>query len=450
MLDLPIDRARPVVPSGHGLHVPFTFSSELQDKLNALSQESGTTLFMTLLAAFQVLLARYSGQTDIAVGSPIANRSHTEIEGLIGFFVNMLVLRSNLSENPTFAQILNQVWETTLQAFAHQDLPFERIVEELQPDRDLSINPLYQVSFSLQNTPLAQLDLPGITFQPIVSLEATTKVDLELHMWESPEGLQGTLIYNMDLFVPSTIENLIEHFQILLEGICSDPNSEIGSLPLLTETTYQTLSAWSEAKTEYPVTTLVQEYVEQQAARHPDALAVWCDGRELSYAQLNGKANQLAYFLRTQAVGPEIIVGICMQRTCELYIAMLAILKAGGAYLPIDPAYPGDRIAYMLQDAHVALLLTQQSLIDNLAGLVSQTLALDAGWSELEDLSQENLPQLASADNLAYVIYTSGSTGRPKGVQITQANLLESYSMASADLSSGSAGAGNAASGCGL
>ena len=218
MLDLPIDRARPVVPSGHGLHVPFTFSSELQDKLNALSQESGTTLFMTLLAAFQVLLARYSGQTDIAVGSPIANRSHTEIEGLIGFFVNMLVLRSNLSENPTFAQILNQVWETTLQAFAHQDLPFERIVEELQPDRDLSINPLYQVSFSLQNTPLAQLDLPGITFQPIVSLEATTKVDLELHMWESPEGLQGTLIYNMDLFVPSTIENLIEHFQILIRG----------------------------------------------------------------------------------------------------------------------------------------------------------------------------------------------------------------------------------------
>ncbi|GER91675.1 hypothetical protein KDW_58370 [Dictyobacter vulcani] len=423
-LDLPTDRPRSALPSGHARHFPFTFNGELQEKLQDLSRNSGSTLFMTLLAGFQVLLARYSGQDDISVGSPIANRNRAEIEGLIGFFVNMLVLRSDLSSNPTFVELLKQVRETALRAFTHQDLPFEKIVEELHPDRNLSVNPLFQVSFSLQNTPAAELNLPGLVLTPVNTLDATTKVDLELHMWETAENLQGTLIYNTDLFDTVTIEQFVAQFEVLLNSIVTDPNRPIGGLPLLSQENQEKLTGWNEVKAPFQVTLLTQEYVEQQAAQRPQALAVRTVEAELTYEQLNIRANLLAHFLQAQHVGPEQVVGVCLPRSTEMFVALLAVLKAGGAYLPIDPVYPAERINYMLQDAGAQIVLTESSL----AALVSVegmlVWNLDTQWSELVDYATSNPAVVAGPDNLAYMIYTSGSTGRPKGVQITQENLL--------------------------
>ncbi|GLV53939.1 hypothetical protein KDH_07900 [Dictyobacter sp. S3.2.2.5] len=439
-LNLPTDRPRPALSSGHARHFPFTFAGPLQQKLQDLSRTSGTTLFMTLLAAFQVLLARYSGQEDISVGSPIANRNRAEIEGLIGFFVNMLVLRSNLSGNPTFANLLQQVRETALRAFTHQDLPFEKIVEELHPDRNLSVNPLFQVSFSLQNTPQAELSLPGLLLSPVNTLEATSKVDLELHMWETPGSLQGTLIYNTDLFDAATIEQFVSQFEVLLNGIVTDPDRPIGGLPLLSPRTQKTLDEWNEATSPFQVTFLVQEYVEQQAAQRPEALAVSTLSGELTYAQLNSRANQLAHFLRAHNVGPEAVVAVCLPRSLDMFVAMLAVLKAGGAYLPLDPAYPTDRITYMLQDAGARILLTASSLAPDLSTAAELVWLVDTQWDELAGNAIDNPPVVASPDNLAYIIYTSGSTGRPKGVQITQENLLnlvlwhqQAYAVTTAD-----------------
>ncbi|GCF07282.1 non-ribosomal peptide synthase/polyketide synthase [Dictyobacter arantiisoli] len=423
-LNLPTDRPRPALPSGYARHFPFTFTGELQEKLQSLSRKSGTTLFMTLLTALQVLLARYSGQEDISVGSPIANRNRAEIEGLIGFFVNMLVLRGNLAGNPTFTHLLAQVRETALRAFTHQDLPFEKIVEELQPDRNLSVNPLFQVSFSLQNTPDAELKLPGLLLSAVNTLEATTKVDLELHMWETSDNLQGTLIYNTDLFDLSTIEQFVTQFEVLLNGIVANPDCPIEGLPLLSQSTQETLERWNEANASFPVTLLVQEYVELQAAQRPEALAVHAADAELTYAQLNIRANQLAHFLRAHNVGPESVVGVCLPRSTDMLVTMLAILKAGGAYLPLDPAYPTDRITYMVQDAGAQLVVTNAALAPNVSEQTALVWRLDTQWSELAGYEQENPLVVSDPANLAYLIYTSGSTGRPKGVQITQENLL--------------------------
>jgi len=433
VLDLPTDHPRPPQPSYRGATHPLRLSQELTASLQTLSQESGTTLFMTLLAAFQTLLYRYSGQEDICVGSPIANRNRRELEGLIGFFVNSLVLRTDLSGNPTFRELLARVRETTLAAYAHQDLPFEKLVEELHPDRDPSRNPLFQVVFALQNAPMQPLELPGLTLQPLKFEVQTTRFDLELHLWESDhglsslwegtcDGLSGFMAYSSDLFEPGTIARMLEHFQTLLAGIVANPDTAIAELPLLTAAEAQQLLVdWNRTEVVYPEG-CIHDWFAGQAAQTPETIAaVWGD-EQLTYAALDQRANQLAHTLQQLGVGPEVLVGLCLERSLDMIVAVLGIWKAGGAYVPLDPEYPRERLQWMLADAGIKLLLTQESLLAVLPETVP-VLCLDRDRERIGHQSLEAPSSGAIAENLAYVIYTSGSTGTPKGVLVTHQGL---------------------------
>jgi amino acid adenylation domain-containing protein len=423
LLELPTDHPRPPVQHFRGNTESLILTPELTAQLKALSQQTGTTLFMVLFAVFATLLSRYSGLSDIVIGSPIANRIRSQIEPLIGFFVNTLVLRLDLKDNPSFDKFLKQVRQVTLEAYAHQDIPFEKLVEALQPERSLSHTPLFQVTFILQNTPLKTLELPEITLTPLVQEDRTAKFDLTLAMEETNDGLEGFFEYNTDLFENATIKRMVGHFQTLLDGIVANPQQSIHELPLLTKAEYQQLMAWNDTATDYPQDKCIHQLFEEQVEKTPEAIAVVFQDQSLTYRALNKKANQLAHYLQTLGVKPEILVGICVERSLEMVIGLLGILKAGGAYVPLDPNYPQERLAFMLADSQVRVLLTQSS-IKLPSNQKPQILYLDTDWHTILQQNHDNLNSGVISSNLAYVIYTSGSTGKPKGVLIPHQGLL--------------------------
>ncbi|MDB9396157.1 non-ribosomal peptide synthetase [Microcystis aeruginosa] len=421
---LPTDLPRPAIQSFRGGTERLQLDSQLTQQLKKLSQESGSTLFMTLLAGFAVLLSRYSQQTDVVIGSPIANRNRTEIEGLIGFFVNTLVLRFDLSQDPTFEDFLAQVRQTTQDAYDHQDLPFEMLVEKLQIERHLDRNPLTQIVFALQNAPSSPWNLPGVNIEEIPSGLDSVRVDLEVYLWDAPEGLGGFCSYNRDLFAAETIVRMMNHFKNLLAAIVENPQQPVALLPLLTpEENYQLLEGWNETKADYSYNKCIHQLIEEQAARTPDAVAVVFENQQLTYAELNSQANQLAHYLRYLGVETEVIVGLCVERSLDMIVALIGILKAGAAYLPLDPEYPQQRLQFMLEDSQVPLLLTQSSLIDKLPNHQAKTVFLAETWEEIKPMNRDNLTGKVTASNLANVIYTSGSTGKPKGVMVEHQGL---------------------------
>jgi amino acid adenylation domain-containing protein len=419
-LELPTDGPRPAVQSFAGAAVSFVLPHELTTAVTELGRREGATLFMVLLAAFQVALWRWSGQTDVVVGTPIAGRTHREMEGLIGFFVNMLALRTDLSGDPTFRGLLARVKGTALGAYAHQDLPFEKLVEELQPVRDLSRQPIFQVALVLQTVPVEPLTLPGLRLSRMSGEQVTSKLDLSLYFEQLEGELRGTLEYATDLFERATIERLVGHLETLLRGVVANPDCRISALPLLTEgERQQLLVAWNATTTDYPGDSCVHELVSAQAVRTPDAVALVHEDRQISYGDLERLSNQLAHHLRGLGVGAETIVGLCVERSPEMMVGLLGILKAGGAYLPLDPSYPADRLAYMLIDAQAAVVVTQAALAGRLVG-GAQRVLLDGDRATIAAYPTSAPISGARPDNLAYVIYTSGSTGRPKGVCIEQ------------------------------
>ncbi len=421
VLELPTDRSRPAVESFKGARYPFVLSADLTTTLKALSRKESATLFMTLLAAFQTLLYRYTGQQDIVVGSPIANRNRAETEHLIGFFVNALVMRTKLAGNPPFTELLSAVREMTLGAYAHQDLPFEKLVEELQPKRDLSRAPIFQVMFILQNAPTSALELAGVTLSAMEIDNKTAKFDLTLSMHEEGgEYLSGDLEYNSDLFDAATIARLAGHFETILEAIVKAPHQGIDELTLLTaDERAQLLAGWNNTETFYRQDKCIHELFEEQVARTPDAVAVQFESKHLTYSELNARSNQLAHHLRKFGVESETLVGVCVERSLEMVVGLLGVLKAGAVYVPLDPAFPRKRLALMLDDSHVKLLVTQEQLVPELTAPDLQIVCLDADWETISRQSEKTPGLLCTAANLAYTIYTSGSTGRPKGVQIS-------------------------------
>ena len=427
VIDLPIRSTRPTTQTFNGTNYEFLLPTSLTQALKVFSQREGTTLYMTLLAAFQILLHRYTSNDNILVGSPTAGRNRMETEALIGMFVNTVVLRSDLSGDPTFRTLLTRVREVALGAMAHQDLPFEKLVEDLQPERSLSHMPLFNIAFVFQKALQQRLNLSGLTATRLSIEGATAKFDLTLYLTDDANRLQGVLEYNTDLFAGDTIRRMVGHFQTLLEGIVTDPDRRLSTLPLLTSAEeHQLLVAWNDTSLNYERQKCVHELFEEQVQQRPDAIAVSHDGREMIYGELNARANQLAHYLRKLGVGAEVLVGICMERSLESVLACLGVLKAGGAFVPLDPAHPQERLAFMLKDAQVAVVLSTQSSIEHyqLNFENFRSICLDTELSEITKEKNENLHGETSPDNLAYIIYTSGSTGLPKGVEIPHAGLL--------------------------
>ena len=425
VFELPTDRPRPALQTFQGAKQSWLVSLRLTEALTALSRQEGVTLFMTLLAAFQALLHRYTSQTDIVLGSPIACRTRRETEGLLGFFVNTLVLRTDLGGNPSFRELLRRVREVVVGACAHQDLPFEKLVEELQPERNLSHSSLFQVMFAFQNVPRLPLELPGLTLSPLEVDSGTAKFDLTLDLEQEANGLRGSVEYNTDLFDPSTIARMQGHFQALLEGIVANPAQRLAELPLLTDAErHQLLVEWNDTQADYPMDVCIHQLFEAQAEPTPDAVAVVFEGKQLTYSELNARANQLARYLGKRGIGPDQLVGICVERSLEMVIGLLGILKADGAYLPLESSYPIERLAFMLEDAQASVLLTQARLLEGLPGHRAELICLDSDWEKIAREGTENLSSGTTPESLAYVTYTSGSTGRPKGVMISHRAVL--------------------------
>ncbi|MBZ4336731.1 condensation domain-containing protein, partial [Corallococcus sp. AS-1-12] len=352
VLELPTDRPRPAVRGNAGATQGFLLPQSLTQCLRSLAQREGASLYMVLLAGWQVLMSRYSGQDDISVGSPIAGRTRAEVEGLIGFFVNTLVLRTNLSGDPSFRGLLQQVRETVLEAQEHQEVPFEKLVEALQPERSRSHTPLFQTLLALQNVPVGEARLPGMTLKPVEFAGGTSKFDLSLFFVETAEGLSGTLEYSTDLFEAATVHRMVEHLRVLLEGVVAKPEAAVGRLPMLTEAErQQVLVTWNQQQAEYDRDATIPRLFEAQARRTPDAVAVVSGKQRLTYREVEAKANQLAHRLRKLGVGPESRVGLCVERTADVVVGTLGILKAGGAYVPLDPSYPKERLGWLLEDA---------------------------------------------------------------------------------------------------
>lgn len=427
LLELPTDYPRPAVMAYCGAHHPFEITAALAGQIHKISRQYDVTLFMLLLAAFNVLLFRYSHQPDICVGTPVANRNRLEMEGLIGFFVNTLVLRTDLSGNPPFDNLLAQVRNAVLEAQSHQDLPFEQLVETLHPERNLSYSPLFQIMFVLQNQAGLPTKLPDLEIRAIDDESRVSKFDLTLHIHEDQGGLAGSFEYNTALFEPATMARVAECYTALLQGIADVPQSRLSELPLLTlEGRRQVLFAWNATGADYPKRQCLHQLFEAQVKKTPDADALGFAGQTLSYAELNAKANQLAHYLRAKGVSPDMPVGLCVARSLEMAVGMLGTLKAGGAYLPVDPLYPEERIAYMLEDAGIAVLLTQQRLAATLPHTVKETICLDSDWQAIAQWPADNPAHCNHPLDLAYIIYTSGSTGLPKGVMVSHRNAVHS------------------------
>ncbi|ARU62956.1 hypothetical protein CBW65_19690 [Tumebacillus avium] len=421
VLQLPTDRLRPAVQTYRGAVEHTLLSAELLSAVQQVGEREEATLFMTLLAAFQTLLYRYTGQEDLRVGTPVANRSRVEVEELIGFFVNTLVLRAEVSGTLSFRDLLRQVRETALDAFAHEDVPFEQLVKELQPERDLSHTPLFQTLFVLQNAPREAFELPGLTLTPLDVNSGASKFDLTLSVLETANGLLCHFEYNADLFDAATIKRMAGHFETLLTSIAADANECLGRLNIMTKAEKAQLNAIWELPRAVPSHLCLHQIFETQASRTPDAAAVTYNGVSLTYRELNERANHLGHHLRAKGVGPDQLVGLCTERSPEMIIGLLGILKAGGAYVPLDPAYPAERLKFLLDDANVKLIVTQETL----------TAALPVHDAELILITDEtdttNPACITSPDHLAYVIYTSGSTGQPKGVLIPHANVARLF-----------------------
>lgn len=430
VLQLPCDRPRPTSQTFRGKSTSFVLPQTLSRAVKALASSQGVTLYMTLLAAFKTLLYRYTGQDDILVGSPVANRNRTEIEGLIGVFVNTLVMRTQLDGNLSFREVLGRVREVVLGADAHQDLPFEKLVDELQPERNMSYSPLFQVMFVLQNAPAESLEFSGLTLEPLILDKGTAQFDLTLDVSETTKGINCRFEYSTDLFDDTTISRMMGHFQTLLEGIVVTPEQRISQLPLLTEAErYQLLVEWNGTQAQYPLEQCIHQLFEAQVEKTPDAVAVVFEDKQLTYRELNERANQLAHYLKKLGVKPDVLVGICVERSWEMLVGLLGILKAGGAYVPLDPAYPQERLAFMLSDSQMPILLTQQQLLERLPDYQAYVICLDTDWETISKNSKENPVSNITSNDLAYIIYTSGSTGKPKGVQIPHAavvNFLQS------------------------
>ena len=442
-LDLPIDKPRPPIQTYNGASHKFQLSDQLIQKVKQFAQSTDTTLYMILLATFQVLLYRYTGQEDILVGSPIAGRLQPQFKEVIGYFANLVVMRGDLSNNPSFKEFLTQIRQTVLEAFTHQEYPFALLVERLRPHRDPSHPPIFQAFFALQQLRSSreiqkffvhdtnqEVVREGLDLRPFDIPQQEGQFDLTLEMIESSESVFGSFKYNTDLFEESTIERMTVHFQNLLSAIVEDPQKTVGNLPLLSVAErHQLLVKWNETKCEYPHDKCIHQLFEQQVDSTPDAVAVEFENQQLTYLQLNQRANSLAHHLQSLGVGPEVLVGICVERSIDMVVGLLGILKAGGAYIPIDPHYPEERLSYMLADSGVVVLLTQSSLLAALPSSTARVVCLDTDWPLMEQHPQENLDVGVRPDNLAYVIYTSGSTGQPKGVQICHksvVNLLNS------------------------
>ncbi|MCZ8128153.1 MAG: amino acid adenylation domain-containing protein [Microcystis sp. LE19-114.1B] len=421
LLELPTDRPRPAIQTFQGKTERFQLDSKLTQQLKTLSQQSGCTLFMTLLAAFGVVLSRYSGQTDIVIGSAIANRNRREIEGLIGFFVNTLALRLDLSEKPSFAAFLKQVQAMAQDAYEHQDLPFEMLVEELQLERRLDRNPLVQVMFALQNAANEAWNLPGLTIAEMSWELDSVRFDLEVHLSEVNDGIAGYCCYKIDLFDETTIARLLQHFQNILRAIIANPQQSVSLLTLLSEQEQkQLLVDWNQTQADYPQDSCIHQLFEAQVERTPDAIAVVCSDQQLTYTELNKRANQLAHYLRSLGVEADCLVGLCVERSFAMIIGILGILKAGGAYLPLDSEYPTERLSFMVKDAQISVLLSQEKLVEKLPEYQATRVCLDKDWPTIAKFSRDNLNIKLQPHNLGYVIYTSGSTGQPKGVMMGQ------------------------------
>ncbi|TAF12220.1 MAG: amino acid adenylation domain-containing protein [Nostocales cyanobacterium] len=431
VIELPTDYPRSVMQTFRGSIERFKLGDDLTNKLKILSQKSGTSLFMTLQAAFATLLYRYTGQEDIVIGSPITNRNRPALESLIGFFVNTLVLRTRLENNPTFRELLAQVRQVSLDAYTHPDVPFDQLVEVLQPQRHLSHSPLFQVMFVLQNSPVEKLELSGLNLTQIELDRPTAGAtfDLTLSMQEIDSELRGAFEYNANLFNADTIARMVEHFQTLLEAIVTNPEQKIANLPLLTAAEqHQLLVEWNNTQTDYPQNKCVHELVTEQAKNTPDAVALVFENQQLTYQQLNQQANQIAHYLQSLGVEKETLVGVYLERSFEMIVGFLGILKAGGAYVPLDPNYPPERLNYMVADSQISVILTHSLLLPHLSATLEQAQTKIICWDQdIETIASQSLDNPINSvqpGNLAYVIYTSGSTGKPKAVLIQHSGLL--------------------------
>ncbi|WP_287314903.1 non-ribosomal peptide synthetase, partial [Moorena sp. SIO1G6] len=422
-LQLPTDRAHTPQTTFAGSRLCFTLSKDLTEKLKTMSRKEGVTLFMTLATAIKVLLYRYSSQEDIVIGTVTSQRNRPELQGVMGDFLNTLVVRSDLSGHPSFSGLLKRVRNVILSAYANQDVPFEQVVNALHPDRHVSQNPLFQVMFVLQ-PPLTD-DKLGWTVSQLEVDSGTSKFNLTFNLEERPEGMIGAIEYNTDLFDATTIDRAIGHFMTLLEGIVANPETSIAQLPLLTEAErHQLLVEWNDTAVNYPQDKCIHQLFEEQVERTPDAVAVAFEEQTLTYQELNGQANQLAHYLRKLGVKPDTLVGIFLEPSLEMVVSIYGVLKAGGAYVPLAPGYPRDRITHILETSQASILLTQQNLTPQLTNHHPEIVCLDQDWNLIEQESPKNFDSSVTSQNLAYAIYTSGSTGKPKGVMIPHQALV--------------------------
>jgi natural product biosynthesis luciferase-like monooxygenase protein/amino acid adenylation domain-containing protein len=424
ILELPTDHPRPAVQSYEGAHYLVSFDEKLSRRLQEVARQENVTLYMLLLASLDILLWRYSGDEDIAIGSPIANRTHKEMEKLIGFFVNTLVVRNRVERRASFTDLLKQVRETALGAYAHQDVPFERLVEELKPNRELSRSPLFQVLFALQNQPQQELQLPGLKLTTVETESAISKFDLSFYVNQAEKTLEAAIEYNTGLFEHATTERMWKHWEELLRAIAEAPHRTVEDLPILSEQERrEVLEKWNRTEREYPAGKTVVELFEEQVSRTPQRIAVSYAGEKLTYDQLNRRANQLAHRLIKSGVHQEQVVGIALDRSLNMLVALLGVLKAGGAYVPMDPEYPAARLQYMLENSGLLLVITRTALLQHLPALSVPAVTMDGDASIIARENEDNPSCIINPENAAYVIYTSGSTGRPKGVIVTHGGL---------------------------